>query len=388
MYPKQYEAVCDSARIVVIEAATKAGKTVGCLMWLLSRAWNGGKGEYWWIAPTFAQSTMAFNRMVDWLQQGDPAKNSWGVNLSVVRIVLSNGARITFKSADNADSLYGEDVQSAVIDEATRCSEASWHAIRSTLTATRGKVRIIGNVRGRKNWAFMLARRAELGERDMAYFKLTAYDAVEGGVVDAQEIEDATRVLPDAIFRELYLAEPLDDGGNPFGIGAIRKCVSPMSTAAVEVWGVDLAKSQDWTVAVGLDAAGCVCALERWQGQWSVTRERLARMIGDKVAQIDSTGVGDPIVEDLRRVCRRAEGFKFTAHSKQQLIEGLQLAIQTQEIRYPDGWLRSELESFGYRYSGKTVQYEASVGHDDGVCALALAVLARRARRPLLCKVI
>ena len=221
----------------------------------------------------------------------------------------------------------------------------------------------------------------------MAYFKLTAYDAVEGGVVDAQEIEDARRVLPEAIFRELYLAEPSDDGGNPFGIKAIAECVAPLSSLPVVCWGVDLAKSRDWTVAVGLDADGKVCQLERWQGAWSVTRERLARMIKDTPAQIDSTGVGDPIVEDLRKVCARAEGFRFSSQSKQQLMEGLQIAISTKEIRFPDGWLRAELESFGFRYTQKAIQYEATVGHDDGVCALALAVHARRQRHPFIIRV-
>ena len=161
-----------------------------------------------------------------------------------------------------------------------------------------------------------------------------------------------------------------------------------MSTAAPESWGVDLAKSHDWTVAVALDASGAVCRLERWQGPWNLTREKLAKMIGQTSAQIDSTGVGDPIVEDLRRVCRRVEGFKFTSQSKQQLMEGLQIAISTSDIRFPDGWLRNELEAFGFRYSGRSVSYEATTGHDDGVCALALAVLARRTRRPLIMKVI
>jgi hypothetical protein len=195
-------------------------------------------------------------------------------------------------------------------------------------------------------------------------------------------------MLPAEVFAQEFEGVPAEDGGNPFGLDAIRECIAPMPETAVECWGVDLAKSQDWTVAVGLDGEGRVCRLDRWQGPWSVTRERLARMIGDKPAQIDSTGVGDPIVEDLRKVCRRAEGFKFTSQSKQQLMEGLQLAIQTREIRFPDGWLRSELEAFGFRYSGRAVSYEATVGHDDGVCALALAVLARRQRKPLLLKVI
>ncbi len=70
-------------------------------------------------------------------------------------------------------------------------------------------------------------------------------------------------------------------------------------------------------------------------------------------------------------------------------MEGLQIAIQTAEVRFPEGWLRAELEAFGFRYSTRgAVQYEATVGHDDGVCALALALHARRQRRPLIVKVI
>jgi hypothetical protein len=41
----------------------------------------------------------------------------------------------------------------------------------------------------------------------------------------------------------------------------------------------------------------------------------------------------------------------------------------------PDGWLRAELEAFGYEHTRTGVRYEAPPGlHDDGVCALALAV--------------
>ena len=34
--------------------------------------------------------------------------------------------------------------------EASRAREEAWHALRSTLTATRGKVRVIGNVKERQ----------------------------------------------------------------------------------------------------------------------------------------------------------------------------------------------------------------------------------------------
>jgi len=112
------------------------------------------------------------------------------------------------------------------------------------------------------------------------------------------------------------------------------------------------------------------------------------QLIGSAPAFIDSTGVGDPIVEDIARRCRKAQGWKFTSQSKQQIMEGLAAAIQGREIRYPDGWLRAELDSFGFRYSGGRVIYEANAGHDDGVCALALALAAKRRQRPLSIRIV
>ena len=72
------------------------------------------------------------------------------------------------------------------------------------------------------------------------------------------------------------------------------------------------------------------------------------------------------------------EGFQFTSPSKQQLLEGLAVAIQQGEVTYPDGVLVSELETFEYTYTRTGVRYSAPEGlHDDCVCALALALRCR-----------
>jgi hypothetical protein len=114
--------------------------------------------------------------------------------------------------------------------------------------------------------------------------------------------------------------------------------------------------------------------------------ERATAMITKSNARalIDSTGVGDPIVEQLQSRCGGlVEGFKFTAQSKQQLMEGLAAAIQQRAIRFPDGPLVQELESYTYEYTKSGVRYTAPEGlNDDGVCALALAVQAKSAPRP------
>lgn len=378
LYPKQNAAIFCAARYGVVEASTKAGKTAGCMVWLLEQAIRGKAGQnFWWVAPIRDQAKIVFRR----LKRSIPAE-TYTANETELTITLKHGATLWFKGADHPDSLYGDDVRAAVIDEATRVKQEAWHAVRSTLTATGGPLRIIGNVKGRKNWAYQLARKAEAGEADMHYAKLTAYDAVEAGVLKREEIENAKALLPERVFRELYLAEPADDGGNPFGLDAIAACVGPMSSRAPVAFGIDLAKSVDWTVPAGLDEDGALASFDRFQKPWEATIDRLVDIIGSTPTLVDSTGVGDPVLESLQvrsRPIGRVEGYKFSAQSKQKLMEGLAIAIHRKAVRFPDNSrecpIRSELEAFEYVVKPTHVQYSAPEGqHDDCVCALALAV--------------
>ncbi|MEE8506392.1 MAG: hypothetical protein V3S40_09260, partial [Kiloniellales bacterium] len=228
----------------------------------------------------------------------------------------------------------------------------------------------------RRNWVYRLARQAEAGAPDLAYARLTADDAVQAGIFDATELASAQRVLPPQVFRELYYAEASDDQGNPFGLDAIRDCVDDLSTLPPVAWGWDLAKSVDWTVGIALDTAGRVCRLERFQKPWQETIGTIRSATGAVPALVDSTGVGDPILERLQRISPdHFQGFTFSASSKQQLMERLAMAIQEQQVRFPDGPIRAELEAFEYHYSRTGVRYAAPEGlHDDAVVALALAV--------------
>ena len=98
-------------------------------------------------------------------------------------------------------------------------------------------------------------------------------------------------------------------------------------------------------------------------------------MTGDVPALVDSTGVGDAILEFLAKAGSNFEGFKFSSTSKQQLMERLAVGIQQQQITFPEGQLLNELLSFEYVYTRTGAQYSAPSGlHDDGVCSLALAV--------------
>lgn len=370
VYEYQRQILDSPKRYTVTEAATKVGKTASHIIWLFEQALRCQANQsVWWVAPIYVQAEIAFNRMKAQISD----KAFFKANESKLRLTLPNGAIIQFKTAERPDSLYGDDVYAAVFDEFTRAREEAWFALRSTLTATRGKCKFIGNVKGRKNWGYTLGQKAKAGEPDFDYFKITAYDAVRDGLLDISEIESAKRELPENVFRELYLAEPSEDAANPFGFQFIKLCTMPMSKEQPICFGIDLAKSFDWTVIIGLDRFGQVCFFERFQNDWNITKQKILQLPKAPM-KIDSTGVGDPIVEDIQRQRPNVTGFKYNQTSKQQLMEGLQAAIQQRKITFPEGVITAELEQFEYEYTRTGVKYTAPPGmHDDCVNALALA---------------
>lgn len=360
-------------RFTITEASTKTGKTASHIIWLFEQALKIKENQnVWWVAPVYGQAEIAFNRMRHQVSKRD----IFDVNQSKLKLTLPTGAVIQFKSAQDPDTLYGEDVYAAVFDEASRAKEKAWFALRSTLTSTRGKCKIIGNSKGKKNWMYKLGAKARANEPDYKYFKITAYDAVKAGILSLEEVEQAKRDLPDYVFRELYLAEANEDGSNPFGFDFIKQCLqTELSKEPVAFFGVDIAKSYDWTVITGLDKNGKIAYFDRFQKDWEQTQAAVLRL-PDKPTLIDGTGVGDPFVEALSKKRRNISGFKYTSTSKQQLIAGLAQSVQKNEIGILDGIMREEMESFEFIYNPMTghVKYSAPDGeHDDCTNSLALA---------------
>ena len=368
----QQEIVDCEARFTVTEAGTKTGKTASHMVWLFEQALKTPSDCFvWWVAPVYAQAEIAYRRMQNQLDNGGEFFQSHDGKM---RLTLPNGQMVEFKSAKNPDDLFGEDVYAAVFDEFTRAKAEAWYALRTTLSSTRGPCKLIGNVKGRKNWGHRLALEAKNGKRNYRNFKITADDAVAAGILDQEEVDQAREDLPEAVFKELYMAEASEDGSNPFGQPYIQKCVTELSDKDAVCYGVDLAKKQDWTVIIGLDEDRNVCDFARFQHDWQTTTRLVADVIGDLTARVDSTGVGDPIVEELQREVENVEGVNFTQRSKQQLMEGLAVSIQKERLGFPEGPITDELDVFEYEYTQNGVKYTAPSGlHDDCVCALALA---------------
>ncbi len=377
LYHYQTAILNSPARYTCTEASTKVGKTASHIVWLFEEALKCKSNQaVWWIAPSITQAKIAYDRMKVQIS----SRTFFTSNDTNRTITLITGGKMEFKTGEKPDSLFGDDVYAAVVDEASRCRQEAWFALRSTLTSTGAKCKFIGNVKGRKNWYWQLCQKAKTGDDpNYAYFKITAYDAADAGMMTKdgrpfiEEIEAAKKDLPDAVFKELYLAEASEDGSNPFGLNFIDRCVYPISTEPAVCFGIDLAKSSDFTVITGLDRFRQVCYLERFQKDWRQTSQAILDLPSVPII-IDSTGVGDPIGEDIARKRNDVNLFVFTQRSKQQLMEGLAMSIQKKELSFPEGFLKDELDSFEFEYTRTGVKYSAPAGlHDDGVCSLALA---------------
>lgn len=379
LYRKQAAAVCDPTRITCIESTTKAGKTIGCIVWQIGQVMSGPPdAEHWWVAPVYEQAMMAYRLAWSLLRHQQGFKQA----LAEKAILCPGGRRWSFRSADKPDNLFGSAVTSAVLDEASRMKDDAVDAIFSTTTRTRGPMRLIGNVRGRANRHYQWSRKGEAGEEGFAYHRITADDAVEAGVFHLEDVEMARRSMPDAIFRELYYCEPSDDGGNPFGIEAIRACAELNGGKAtgkpVAVWGLDIARKRDWAVLIGLDHSRQVAAFHRWHGlSFGALVGEVSRIVGKgsrACVVYDATGVGDAVGEQLVAARVWVEPFIFSSASKQGLMEGLALALQQGRTSVVDGVHRAELEAFEYDVKAGRVVYGAPAAtHDDTVCAHALA---------------
>ena len=371
------------ARFRTVCTGRRFGKTMCMAAEILDRGGGEAGGDYGWVAPTY---TVA-DRGIDAFRLIAP---------DFVRIVgrmparaefegAAGPCRVWFLSADNPDGIRGFGFQGLVIDEAASIPVSVWnYVLRPTLSQTLGWGVFISTPAGR-NWFYDMFTR---GVERQPGFRSFTFPSNVSPYFPAQEWEEARRTLPEDVFRQEYMAEFLEDSAGVFrGVDACLVAggavVNREELAGHPIIvGVDVAKHTDWTVCVAVDArTGRCLEMERFnQLDWPVQRDRIAAFVKRWQGRLvmDATGVGDPIFDDLCRVLPQVEGFKISAASKRELVQGLMVAVEQRRVAWPASWdvMTAEMKRYEYEI-GPTgqVSYSAPSGyHDDCVMALALGV--------------
>jgi hypothetical protein len=363
-HPAQLKVLKEAKRYNVLCCGRRWGKSTIAVNKLSEPALEGYPTGY--FTPTYKLLEGTFSECVDAV--GPLIKRKHENQF----IELITGGRIEFWSLDNEMAGRSRKYKRVIVDEAAFVKNLfkSWtESIRATLTDLKGDAWFLSTPKG-KNDFFKLYTRGKNADPGWISWQLPSHTNPH---LDPEELEEIKRELPELAFSQEYMAEFNDNVANPFGLQFIQQCTYPISNLPAVVYGVDLAKSSDWTVIVGLDRNAQVCHFQRFQKDWQQTIQTITNLPSGSV-KVDATGVGDPIVEELQRTKNDVTAFKFTQTSKQQIMEGLAVAIQQRKIMFPEGPIKDELENFEFEYTRTGVKYSAPSGlHDDCVCALALA---------------
>lgn len=338
-------------------------------------------GLYWITAPSYRQvKAIVWQRLKQVLL---PDKDSWKFNEAELSAEnIDNKAKIELRGCDNEDSLRGVGIKGVCIDEAASTKANVWpEIIRPMLADYRGWALFTSTPKG-KNWFYDLY---SLGLDDtQKEYKSWQYPTTINRYIHPDELKAAKLEMPETVYRQEFLAEFIDDDLGVFK--KINQCIAgePLSAepGRFYVIGVDLAKTADFTVLTVLDSITreIVC-VERFKDLlWAEQKFRiqgLAKKYNNALCIVDSTGLGDPVVEDLRFSGVSCDEVKFTLTSKKQLVENLAVALENRSITIPreNDVMIEELKCFAYKVtpSGK-LSYAAPEGkHDDCVISLALA---------------
>jgi phage FluMu gp28-like protein len=299
-------------------------------------------------------------------------------NKQELRMEFPNGSAIDFKSADREEGLRGESVNFLIVDEMGFIKRDIWQfALRGTITATNGRALFIGTPKGKNLFYELYQKGQDREETDYISFQ---FESRVSPYFSAHEWEQV-KSLPQRVFEQEYKAHFIDSGGEVFR--NISDCIGgelrPPKTGQRYYAGVDLARTVDYSVVCILNQDRQLVAFDRFNTlSWKVQKDRIISLCKryDAHTLVDSTGVGDPIYDDLCRAGLGVESFKFSNLSKRQIVEALAMVIDRAEIRFPEiPELINELEIFTFdETSSGLIRYAAPDGmHDDIVMAMALA---------------
>jgi hypothetical protein len=303
------------------------------------------------------------------------------------------GSVFYIEGADNIDRMRGLKPRGIILDEYAQIKAELWtEVLFPAINQSGGWVIFIGTFKGKNHFYDLFTKYWDWEKQqpiEDANYRCFFLPYSKNPFFTPEQEAAARQTMPPAQFDQEYGCIPLS------GVSNVFPSLTDLMTGSLEEpnpthfysMGIDLASKQDYTAVSIIDRnTHHLVYQERWQGDWEPTMQKLLSLknrYNKAHVTIDSTGVGDPISEALKRRGMGQGGledFKFSNQSKDRLIRKLGLFFSEKKIVLPPQPqienLAFELEQFTYEIlpSGK-IRYSAPAGkHDDEVYSLALAV--------------
>lgn len=340
-------------------------------------------GAYYYISPTYAQGKKIIwdgmdNEGVRILDR-IPKEIIKRKNDSELKIELINGSFVQVIGSDNVDSLVGTNPIGCIFTEYSLQNSQAWDYLRPILAQNGGWAIFVFTPRG-MNHGYKILQQAQNNSEWFSQI-LTVDDT---GAVSDDVLDQEQKEMPIDLFEQEYYVKFLEGAGAYFkGIerNIYKGTVSHNPNAYYQL-GVDLAKFNDFTVLTPFDLTTYKALSQERFNQIDYTLQKAkieAAYLRHNKAKviIDSTGVGEPVYDDLYNQKINIEPFHFTEQSRKDLLSNLQILLEQDRIKIPDDeGLINELKSFRY-YLGSSGKLKVGCDdnmHDDRVMSLALSV--------------
>lgn len=365
----QQEVLDSNARFKVMMCGRRFGKTLIAMVICIQKMLKGEAVAY--VTPEFGLGKDFFREILKYI----PSEIIKTDNKSELYIELITGGSLKFFSGEALSSFRGRKFHYVIVDEAAFISDLkeAWDtAIRPTLSDYRGGALFISTPNGKEYFNSLYMKGTDTLQTEYQSFH---YSSNMNPYFSPEEFESARKSIPAFRFNQEYLALPGENQNNPFGTDNINlNILQELSQNETVVYGIDVAKYSDYTVIIGLDSNGHMTYFDRFQTPWTITAQKIKDLPDGILKVMDSTGVGDVLLEQIIDTTPNLIGFKFTMESKPKIIYELINAVEKGQVKY-NQQTADEMFVYIYKYSSTGhIKFEAQAGYnDDTVASLAIA---------------
>lgn len=338
-------------------------------------------GVYYYFLPTYSQGKKIIWDGIDGtgvrMLEHFPKELVRKKNETDLQIELVNGSIFQVIGTEKIDSIVGSNPVGCVFSEYSIQDPKAWNFIRPILAENGGFAIFVYTPRGMNHgWVLM----EQMKQDPNAFVQLLTVEDTKA--ISAEALAKERLEMPKDLFEQEYYCKFLDGAGQFFRNFQVIDPITEVLPDNKFSLGVDLAKYQDFTVLTpfNLNTFNVHKQFRFNNVDYTAQKARIEAEYykhNKPLVRLDSTGVGEPVHDDLANKGINIDGFHFTEQSRKDLLTNLQLLLEQNIIRIPnDPILLGELRSFQYTLSdsGRTkIQVPHGV-HDDTVFSLALAV--------------
>lgn len=328
-----------------------------------------------------------FRSMLSWLPKRVIKSSNKAAGNMEIQFV--NGSTLMFYTAGSPDGIASNSFDYMFCDEFALWSEYAWSIIRPCVAAKReAKVIAVSTPRG-KNHHY---KYYTMGlDPEFKRYKSYSMSYPDNPFYDLDDVEEARRSMPDALFKQEYEGQFITGFGSVFGKFSKNQTVREFNQGIYTgqaFFGIDVSGTgDDSTILTILDAKGKT--LEIYQCETTAMPDQ-ADEICPVLAKyenirgyVETNGLGIGLYDILCRNGVIVEGLNSENNMKQTLVTEIVTDIKANTVQFPTADLYPKLDNEMSIYvakrtaTGKLTYSHPTGMHDDAVDSFMIANHAR-----------